>query len=49
MYTQSIQSMFLNTVVHGQTRVTNVDTASEAYKASTMDTNGRKKQQIRVW
>ena len=30
-------------VVRGQTHVTNVDTASEAYKTSTMDTNGRKK------
>ena len=38
----SIQSMYVNTVVRGQTHVTNVDTASEAYKTSTMDTNGRK-------
>ena len=29
-------------VVRGQTHVTNVDTPSEAYKTSTMDTNGRK-------
>ena len=42
MYTQSIRSMFINTVVRGQTRVTNVDTALEEYKTSTMDTNGRK-------
>ena len=33
--------MYVNTVVCGQTH-TNVDTASEAYKTSTMDTNGEK-------
>ena len=37
--------MYVNTVVCGQTHVTNVDTASEAYKTSTMDTNGRKNNQ----
>ena len=36
--------MYVNTAMRGQTHVTNVDTASGAYKTSTMDrpTNGRK-------
>ena len=48
-YTESIQSMYVNTVARGQTQVTNVDTYRFRGLKNihmTVDTNGRKTKQL---